>query len=119
MGGYFSVAMVLRGMRVFKKQVQAAFNNHPISMVFYVLSIIPWFLVCIIKFQVLVNPPHENHIGVGEGMMYGVILATICSFVLLLVSLLNMTFQKEKNFYLKLVALIFFGNVIFYAIAMI
>ncbi|HKG05250.1 MAG TPA: hypothetical protein VKB19_02270 [Pedobacter sp.] len=93
-------------------------RKYPFSLLLYLLTLIPWVLTLSIKFRMVVEPPQEPYqsIGHGEGLMYGMILATFVSGIFLLVTLLNLSFRQEKIFYGKLTAVLVLGTLAFYGI---
>ena len=92
-------------------------KSYPFSIIAFVLSLAPWVLVTIARFNIRLNPaPEGYHDYRGEGLMFGVILAILLALILLVATVLNLAFQKTKSFYAWLVGVIVFANLAWYGL---
>ncbi len=95
----------------------AAFKRYPVSIIAYVITLAHWLMLIVLKIRIWINPPTtEQNVAVGEGLMYGVLLSTFLSAVLLLITLINLSILKDKKFYLRFFMLNLLGVLVFYAI---
>lgn len=93
-------------------------RRYPFSLAAYLLTLIPWLMVISIKVRMWISKPAlgAQDISVGEGLMYGVLLSTFFSALLLVVTLINLAFGKNKTFYTRLFMLVLFSSLFFYAV---
>jgi hypothetical protein len=100
--------------------VLTAFETYPISMSAYVITMLFWAFIYygMINISFLTPAPEGVVDYRGEGIMYGVLLVLFFSAVLLVITILNVVFQKNKSFYRKLSALIVISNLLLYSIGL-
>lgn len=96
-----------------------SFKRHPFSLVAYMFTLIPWGMVYLIRIRMHLNPPVSGYDFRGEGAVFGVLLAMVLSAALLIVMVLNLYFQKNKSFYVNIIALIIISNLFLYGVGMI
>jgi hypothetical protein len=107
-------------MKTLSSKILEKFEEYPLSLAAYVLSLIPWVLVYVGQLRINLNPvPAGVNDYRGEGLAYAALLALLLASILLTVTLINLIFQKVKRFYLELIALIIVGNLVLYGIGII
>jgi hypothetical protein len=107
-------------MKTLSSKILEKFEEYPLSLAAYVLSLIPWVLVYVGQLRINFNPvPAGVNDYRGEGLAYAALLALLLASILLTVTVINLIFQKVKRFYLELIALIIVGNLVLYGIGII
>jgi hypothetical protein len=107
-------------MKTLSSKILEKFEEYPLSLAAYVLSLIPWVLVYVGQLRINLNPvPAGVNDYRGEGLAYAALLALLLASILLTVTVINLIFQKVKRFYLELIALIIVGNLVLYGIGII
>jgi hypothetical protein len=107
-------------MKTLSSKILEKFEEYPLSLAAYVLSLIPWVLVYVGQLRINLNPvPAGTDDYRGEGLAFAALLALLLASILLTVTVINLIFQKVKRFYLELVALIIVGNLVLYGIGII
>ena len=97
----------------------ATFKSFPFSISAYVLTMLCWAYIYFSQIHINFSPVPEGMRDYrGEGIMYGVIMVMLLSAILLLVTLINLGFQKNKAFYIKLSVLILISNALLYYIGL-
>jgi len=97
----------------------AVFKTYPFSVSAFVLTMLLWAYIYFSQINILLNPAPKLVADYrGEGIMFGVILVIFLSTIFLVVTILNLIFQKNKFFYMKLSALIVINNLLLYGIGM-
>jgi hypothetical protein len=107
-------------MKTLSSKILEKFEEYPLSLAAYVLSLIPWVLVYVGQLRINLNPvPAGVNDYRGEGLAYAALFALLLASILLTVTVINLIFQKVKRFYLELIALIIVGNLVLYGIGII
>jgi len=97
----------------------ATFKSFPFSVSAYLFTMLFWAYIYFSQIHINLTPATEGSRDYrGEGIMYAVVLVMMLSAVLLLVTLVNAGFQKNKIFYLKLSLLILISNALLYYIGL-
>ncbi|WP_256005080.1 hypothetical protein [Pedobacter deserti] len=92
-------------MRKLVNKIFFAFKMYPFSTGALSITLFFWSMVIIGFINIQLSPaPNGYHDYRGEGVMLGAFLALSLAAVLMAVTLLNITFQKKKDFYIWLVA---------------
>jgi hypothetical protein len=106
-------------MTKLKIKLLAVFEIYPISAVAFVLTMLLWAYISFSQILIFLHPVPKGVADYrGEGIMYGVILTLFLSAIFLVVTILNLTLQRNKSFYMKLSALIVISNLILYGIGL-
>ena len=101
-------------------KVSKTFNAFPFSIVAYIISLVPWAIIYIALIRINLDPaPKGIKDFRGEFLTIGVIFALLLAGVLVIITSLNLIFQKSKSFYTKLLAVIIIGNLVLYSVGMI
>lgn len=107
-------------MKTLSSKILQKFQEYPVSLAAYVLSLIPWILVYVGQLRISLNPmPAGVNDYRGEGLVYAVLLALLLASIMLTVTVFNLIFHKVKRFYTELIVLIIVSNLVFYSIGII
>lgn len=106
-------------MTKFARSAFETFESYPFSLIAFYVALIPWVMVYMGFINIFLTPAPEGHHDYrGEGVMFGVIIALSIAVILILITTLNLIFQKNKPFYAKLVATTLAINLVLYGLGM-
>ncbi|MEJ7559650.1 MAG: hypothetical protein WKF66_15180 [Pedobacter sp.] len=106
-------------MKAFARKVSETLREYPASFGGFVFMLVPWAIVYVSLINIKMHPAPE---GIqdhrGEGLAFGVILALMIAAILLIIFVISLIVQKDKSFYVKLIAAIIFVNLFLYGLGL-